>query len=457
MRYRLLGSLTALLAGASLAVAQPIAGSKPVTTPPSGSSLPPPVWSKPEVTSLDACPPECEPVHGGHLWMSAGYRLWWLKPTPAPQPLVTTDPTGEGGEPPGALGQPGTRILYGGTDIEYKSFHGGWITVGCAINDFQTKALEFTFWGLGSAEKTFSRTSDDQGLPTIARPFFSRNPDPDLDSEDVHLVSNPGFIEGAYTGTVQVRSSADVLGGELNLACSVVDVGPLAVDGLIGFRYMYLYEELAIGDRSVSIGGDLFFDQDGDGVSEQLVSFEDPDTGNPLSDGAFVTTSDVFKTSNHFYGGQIGLRGEYTHGAFYVQGKAKVALGMTHHIVKITGTSTAGLPTGERFSTDQGGVLALATNIGEHTGNSFTVLPEGDLNVGFYLTETVRVYVGYSFLYWSKVVRPGEQIDRNVNPTLLPTSDVYDVNAGGPQRPRVVFEKTDMWMHGLNAGFAVHW
>jgi hypothetical protein len=468
MRYSLLGSLIALLAGANLAAAQPWAGSKPVTTPDTsshGSSLPPPVWSKPDVTAEPCCDvKECEPVHGGKFWMSAGYRLWWLKSSPSPQALVTTS-TGEF-FPPGAIGNPDTVILYGAGDIDYKPYSGGWITVGYALDDFQRCAVEASFFALASREELFERTSDEFGFPVLARPFFSSPPEFDVNGnplfpgEDVHLVAEPGnFVAepGNFAGTVRVRTEADVFGAEINLAKSCVDVGPLAVDGLVGFRYMYLHEELNIRDRTTSIGGDVFFDIDGDGDADQVVTIDDPFFG-PSSIGAVVRTNDVFETTNNFFGGQIGLRGEYSCGAFYIAAKTKVAIGVTHSSLRISGSSQVFNPTtGETFFTDQGGVLALATNIGEHSKDSFAVIPEAEISVGFHLTENLRIYAGYSFVYWSDVMRPGEQIDHTINPVFLPTSDAFGPAAGGPARPRVLLETTDFWLHGISAGFAFHW
>ena len=42
------------------------------------------------------------------------------------------------------------------------------------------------------------------------------------------------------------------------------------------------------------------------------------------------------------------------------------------------------------------------------------------MKLGFQFTRHTRLVVGYDFLYWSKVARAGEQIDRTVNSTLVP-------------------------------------
>ena len=41
------------------------------------------------------------------------------------------------------------------------------------------------------------------------------------------------------------------------------------------------------------------------------------------------------------------------------------------------------------------------------------------MTLGYQLTETVRLYAGYNFLYWTNVARPGAQIDRNLDVGFL--------------------------------------
>ena len=54
--------------------------------------------------------------------------------------------------------------------------------------------------------------------------------------------------------------------------------------------------------------------------------------------------------------------------------------------------------------------------------------------------------VGYSFIYWSNVSRPGDQIDLNVSPSQFPP---YDETA---TMPAFVQHTTDFWAQGINVG-----
>src|SRR6185436_10139563 len=101
-----------------------------------------------------------------------------------------------------------------------------------------------------------------------------------------------------------------------------------------------------------------------------------------------------------------------------------------------------------------GGVFALSSNIERVHRNIFTVVPEAGFNVGYQFTPHIGVQFGYTFLYWSNVVRPGSQVDRTVNPTLVPTDMSYG-NFTGPARPGLAPQSTDYWTQGLNVGLTL--
>ena len=74
------------------------------------------------------------------------------------------------------------------------------------------------------------------------------------------------------------------------------------------------------------------------------------------------------------------------------------------------------------------------------------------LNVRYRITDNVQLRLGYEFFWVSSVLRPGQQIDLGVNPTLLP------FNPGpvsGPIRPLYRPDGETFWMHGINVGVAV--
>ena len=99
-----------------------------------------------------------------------------------------------------------------------------------------------------------------------------------------------------------------------------------------------------------------------------------------------------------------------------------------------------------------GGIFALPTNIGRFSGDDFAVVPEVTVKLGWRLTGNLGVFAGYNFLYWSRVIRPGNQIDRAVNDTLIPTSNVFGAAEGDLSRPARLFNTSDFWAHGVSFG-----
>ena len=130
---------------------------------------------------------------------------------------------------------------------------------------------------------------------------------------------------------------------------------------------------------------------------------------------------------------------------------AKVALGATEQIVNINGGSTVLVPGAAPVSA-VGGILAQQSNIGQHYHCTFGVVPEAGLEVGYQITPRIRATLGYTALYWSSVARPGNQIDRTVNPALPPTDAMFGIG-GGPARPALPsLRESDFWAQGLNFG-----
>ncbi|MEK6260166.1 MAG: BBP7 family outer membrane beta-barrel protein [Planctomycetota bacterium] len=377
--------------------------------------------------------------NGNRFWGSAEFLLWAIKPGNTP-PLVTSGTTTS----LGILGEPGTTTLFGG-DQDYNARLGGRFTMGYWLDPGQTKGIEGNYFFLNGPSDNFSASSDGApGSPVLARPYINAI----TGLPDSELIEFPGVI----SGRVLVTSSSFFQGAELNGLCNLCCSCPTnccstaccqtagvptgysnqtgyRVDMIGGFRYLNLNESLVI--------------------TENLLVLPTAPVP-PFDPGATIMVTDRFETRNSFYGGQIGARGEWYRGAWFTNVSGKVAIGDTHQEVRISGT-TVFTSSGGAVVTQPGGLLALPTNIGTYSRDQFSVVPEIGINVGRQLTNNVRVYGGYSLIYWSSVVRPGDQIDFTVNPTQLPTPAGPGVLVG-PARPAFAFNDTDFWAHGLNLG-----
>ena len=65
------------------------------------------------------------------------------------------------------------------------------------------------------------------------------------------------------------------------------------------------------------------------------------------------------------------------------------------------------------------------------------------------MTNFLRLNVGYTFLAWSNVVRPGDQIDRVANISQIPPP-VGPGTLMGPANPAFNFKDSFFWAQGIN-------
>jgi hypothetical protein len=308
-------------------------------------------------------------------------------------------------------------VLVGGA-IDNAARSGGRFRVGYWCDCGQTVGLEGGYFFLGPNSAPFSVGSPGAGTAVIARPFFNAV----TGAEDSQLVNVPGRLNGTVAGALDSR----LQGGELNGICNVCCGCQGRVDLLAGFRYLELDEGL--------------------GIAEHITV----DPGVPVTGGSTFVVNDQFGTRNRFYGGQLGLRAEARWGDFAVNASARFGLGVTQQSSDVAGSTLITQP-GQAPVVRPGGLLALPTNSGHFTRDQFAFAPELGVNLAYQVTPNLRAFVGYSFLYWQHVARPGDQIDRVVNPTQLPLS------GGPPQlvgaaRPAQVLRDTDFWAQGFNIG-----
>jgi hypothetical protein len=354
--------------------------------------------------------------YDSHRFYASGeYLLWWIKSSPMP-PLVTTSiPASDG-----ILGMPTTTVLFGGS-INNEERSGGRFTAGYWLDSCQTKGIEGSVFFLGQRSVRFSANSNQ--FPVLARPFFNLN----SGTEFSELTASPGL----FTGNIAVNSHSRLWRAEANLRGNLCQSCCYRLDLLAGFRYVQLDEGVAIMEDTRAL----------------------PDA--PLFPGSRFQLLDSFGTRNQFYGGQVGAAAEYRRGPWFVDLRGKVALGGVHQSIDIDGGQVRVLPTGEVL-TFKGGLLALPTNIGHFTRDRFAVVPEIGLQVGYQINDNLRVFVGYSFLYLSSVVRPGDQIDRVVDITQIPNFPV-PARPTGLTRPAVSFKDTDFWAQGISFGLEIRY
>lgn len=384
--------------------------------PPAGPSLLPAEaapGAMPPLVSETHCafPIVCDPL--ARFWGGGDYLLWWVKDGPLPLPLVTTGDTATFG----ILGNPGTRVLFGNQDLDYSAFSGMRLTAGMWLDSDQLLGLEASSFLLEQRAVGFRAGSDLRGNPVLSLPFQNAV----SGNENVILITTPasaGFVE---TGGISIASASRLWGAEANALLNVRRRERFTLDLLAGFRYLDLTEDLNV----------------------KVSAFEDFGGG----DSVLVAGADRFATRSQFYGGQVGARTGFRYERLTLDLTGKLALGGTHQVVDIGGGRSQ-LGTGTQASfLSPGFVYALPTNMGRYWCNQFTVVPELQLKVGYDVTRNLRVSVGYEYLYWSEVVRPGDQIDRVLNISQRRGNPLTGVAS-----PLPVLSTNDFWAHGLNFG-----
>jgi hypothetical protein len=410
---------------------------KPVEDFPSGSEtlLPKPAALGEPVFGIDDNPSDCTicPDDGCCLgpdkcgcfapyrfWVRSEYLLWITSRTHTPPLLTTSPPTSLG-----VLGMPGTEVLYGGRfDPEEQS--GGRFSVGVWFDRCQRFGWDGSFFFLG--QRTLNFTDASNGTPLLARPFFNTV----TNMEDSQLVANPVIPSLPnvlpLTGSITISQQTQLWGADTNAVLNLFQScdSCYRLDLLLGARFLRLDDTLTIGEHLL--------------VPQNSPNFA----------GATFDVSDRFATRNQFYGGQIGLRQEFGWRNWRLDLSTKLALGDTHERVDIAG-GTIITPAGGAPTSFNGGLLAQPTNSGRFSRDKFSVVPEVGLNLGYQFNDHWRLFVGYNFLYWSDVVRPGDQIDRAVNPTQLPRLTGSSTLVG-PARPAFMFNDRDFWAQGVNFG-----
>lgn len=369
----------------------------------------------------------CFPAHG---WVQAEYLLWQPSGMRIPA-LVSTSPTGTARGSAGVLNPNSTAsVLYGNDEVLDDSRSGLRLRFGTWFSQFPGWGIEGEYVTLGEATETFSQMSD--GSTILARPFFNA-----LDgANDSELIAFPGVVSGRIT--VDSRSQFDGAAVRLRkqlccstgcgfsqLCCQTVPTSS-RLDGTIGYRYWELDETLRIQEN-------LTLQANNPGDTFDIV--------------------DTFATRNQFNGAELGFLWQGRRGWWSLDALMRLGIGNMHQTVTNSGSTSIGEGGTSTIDPDSG-FLVQRTNAGTFDRDKFTMVPELGLTVGYQMTKRLRATMGYSVVYIGNVVRPGDQVDLDVNPNLLPPELAPFT---GPLRPQFTFVETDYLVQGLSFGGEFRW
>lgn len=363
----------------------------------------------PYKTPLQAGVPD--PAPWGDFWFEAEYLLWAIRGQPAP-PLVTGGPAASGG----ILGTPGTAVLFGGSRLDDNPFSGARLTIGMWLDDCHRLAFEGDYFFLGQRSARFAADSGAPGSGVLARPIFNAA----TGLPDALPIAFPGALSGSVTASAPTFFQ----GADGNISWTAYRDFRYHIDLLGGFRYLQLDERLiTLSTSEASLAG--------------------------LAASSGIT--DQFTTRTHFYGGQGGVRADYCWHHLVFGAKALLAVGYDDDVINFDGRSVLRVA-GFRPLSAPSGLLVQPSNRGRHTSHGVATVPELDLRLAWQVHEQVQFFTGFTFLYWSDVVRPGDQIDTTVNPFQGPNGPLF-----GPARPAFMARESAFWAYGLDAGVQIRY
>ncbi len=372
------------------------------------------------------------PSHPGTslVWGGAEALLWWEKDQPLPPNLVTTGlPTDAR---PGALHQPNTLVVSGPSSVGFGAFPGVRVFAGVWLDPHGVIGMDAGSFVLEDRGHGFAMNSTAGGNPVLAL----RHLDPLGNAEDAFVLAAPAISGGtvpASAGRVVVQTDSQLWGADGNLLHVFCWSPCFRLVGLAGLRYLGLEESATIGTRKAALGS-------------SPVTF----LGQSYAAPAVERTSDQFHGRDQFFGGQVGLRGEYFFHCFFVALSGKLALGETTETANILGISTLQLGNA-RPQTVGGGLFALPSNSGHFVNQDFGFVPEVQVKGGVLLTPWLRATVGYNFLYWSQVLRAGSAIDLTVDRRQVPTDPAFQAGALAVF-PHPTLTHSDFWVQGVTLG-----
>ncbi len=417
--------LAALLAAAGTTAAQTAGTDAPA---PASPMMPPPGASWAPMDPQSLAPSQLQAAPGGtmvdlqtcskgpfcnKLWVDVEYLGWWTKSNSLP-PLLTQGSTSD--LSPGALGQQGTSVLYGGSiDSGFRS--GIRVGGGYWFGDDHICGIDDCGFILAPRTTTFTANSGNNTL--LAVPYN----DVLLNKPAATVLAYPGLSQGTFTASVK-----DIVwGGDTNLRLAVCRVSWIQACLLAGVRYLQVNESLGMTTDVPGADGQ----------------------------GAAVVANSAFTTRNEFYGGNVGGHVSLFYSGWCLDLKGKVAFGETFESANIGGNTQVNVP-GANPTTFPAGPLALPSNIGHYSRNVFAIVPEGALNLGYQFNQYFRVTLGYTFLSINHVLRPGDLVDTGVNTTVVGNA-LLKTPVVGVSRPTFPGTDSDFWVQGVSAGVEIRY
>ncbi len=375
----------------------------------------------------------CRGPRVSQVWVRGEFLAWWVKSASVPALLTTSStPLPAGDNNIGALGRNDTVVLLGGKQLDEQFRPGARFSIGGSFDECGMRGFDASVFFTSRRNDSFTAT--DAQFPQLFRPFLAANAGiPGIGNQPGEYREIVYSLPAGVGGRFVADTTSFFWGADANFRRNLYLGCTSKLDAFVGFRYLHLDEELHVRENI-------------------RVNTFNPLVGVPV--GSTIAIRDRFRTTNDFYGGQFGADYEYRWDKWSVGVRSSVALGSSRERLSVAGSQVVTVA-GAAPQAVNGGLLALNSNSGHRRDDRFAVVPETTLRVGYQFSERIKLTAGYDFLYWSNVIRPGDQIDRVLDVNRIPNfrtaTPINDV------RPAPLFNTTDFWAQGINLGAEYRW
>jgi len=323
-------------------------------------------------------------------------------------PLVTTGPAGS----QAVYGEPGTSVLRG--DGRLPTRHTRYIGVRGNLDWwFRDDSPYGVDLSLTIMERNSSNlTYEWHTIDPLGRPYRDAN-DGQWKSE---IVAGNHPVYGPVSGSINVYSRMEFFEQDINAMIRLSRGENWQLNFLAGAHFIQFRERVDIISASRILPAET----------------------------TVASLEDHIQTFCKFYGGQIGLKGQYTRGRWTLDGKGVLALGGNAEDIRAKGLGVNDGPGGRTMTAT--GLYVQASNTGSFSRVALNFVTEWNANLTCALNDRWGVRVGYTLLTWSNPARPGDQIEPvNRTPAI-----------GGPV-PTIPFRTDLFWVQGLNLGLDWKW
>ncbi len=290
---------------------------------------------------------------------------------------------------------PNTQVVIGDNSPTPSEQIGGRVELGLWFDECHLIGLGGRFFAIDNGDIDYSEEAN--GNRILASPF-TQNGIPNSE-----VVGFPNTTPDGSVGRIDVQTTSEIVGGDLYLRVIGMRDCRWGFDLIAGYQYSRINEGVTIRRDILLTAG--------------------------LNPGATLNQTDIFDATNEFHGLVLGMKGNCCYDWWSIHWLAKVGIGNMEQSVNVNGSSIGTNAPGR-------GLLANPNNIGNHQRNQFAVVPELNARIEYQASKLVSVSLGYSILYWSNVVLPGEQINTNLD---APFS----------------FVENDYFVHGISAGLHI--